>query len=219
MHRGTLELMPQTFHAIRDLKLAKPSVVVAQVGNFGARIACEKFEIPLAIVNIEPTKFRSVYDSPVFPPFIMNRWMPKPLKSLQYWIADRFFIDPVIASEANYFRKQVELPPVRRLLHSWCHSPDMNIGLFPSWYARPSPDWPSNSVQTGFLFSNPKGAEKRSQRIRRFIESGPPPIRATKSTARGENPPPEGDHGWASRSQRCLRVSVLQTCAPFMNYN
>jgi hypothetical protein len=48
--------------------------------------------------------------------------------------ADRFFLDPYITPSLNAFRAELGLRPVRRVFHSWLHSPRLTIGIFPDWF-------------------------------------------------------------------------------------
>lgn len=147
----------RTTHSIAMAEADDRTVMVAQGMCFGVRIARDQKPFPLATVHLDPIHFRSVYKSPLLPrPLMLDNWVPKLSKHWQLWVADRYFIDPVLAA-ANEFRHELGLPPVTRFLDKWFHSPDCVIGMMPDWYAAPQPDWPPQTHMTGFPLSDPDG--------------------------------------------------------------
>jgi UDP:flavonoid glycosyltransferase YjiC (YdhE family) len=99
-------------------------------------------------------------------------------------VLDKHVFDPVIAPRLNAFRSEIGLPPVRRVLREWIHSPQMVIGMFPEWFAKPQPDWPRNTHLTGFPFSDPsEGASELPPDVMDFLARGEPPVVFTLGTA------------------------------------
>ncbi len=173
---GAIGTMRETFEAIQRLSRNRPTVVVTSALGFGARIANENLGLPMATILIDPDKLRSVVQSPVIPPLQLQNWMPRFVKRVQLWAADRFVIDPVIASETNDFRRELGLPPVKRLLHRWWLSPQLIIGLFHPWFAPPQPDWPPNVELVGPTLWDPGCNETEYRDVENFLASGEPPI-------------------------------------------
>ena len=151
MKWGTLDPLRESYEAIKAISQRGPMVVVAPGMSFAARIARETLPIRLATIHLEPMKFRSVHRSPKLPPLILPDWMPKFAKALQYWGADRFALDRLLARPTNKFRRELGLTaPVSRLLNGWWNSPDLVLGLFPDWFSPPQRDWPKPTSLTGF---------------------------------------------------------------------
>jgi UDP:flavonoid glycosyltransferase YjiC (YdhE family) len=61
-------------------------------------------------------------------------------------------------------------------------SPYLNLAMFSSVLGRPQPDWPHNTVQTGFVFYD-QDAEAAHESLQGFLDSGPPPITFTLGSA------------------------------------
>jgi len=57
-------------------------------------------------------------------------------------------------------------------------SPYLNLAMFSSVLGRPQPDWPPNTVQTGFVFYDQE-AEATPGPLQGFLDSGPRPITFT----------------------------------------
>jgi len=149
--------MRQTYATIKDYASREEVALVSAAWGFGARIAAEKLGLPLVTIHLEPHNIRSVHQSPLMPPLLMGRYVPRWFKQLQFLIADRFFIDPEIAPAVNRFRQELGLPPVKRLLAEWWNSPQKIIGMYPGWFSLPQPDWPAQLELAGF----PNALEKQ----------------------------------------------------------
>ena len=152
------------------------SVIVSSISVFAARLVQEKKRIPNITVHIMPMAFKSAYESPKNAILTLPDWLPVPARRFYWWAADKFVVDRMIGPELNGFRKEIELPPVNRILTRWGHSPQMVIGLFPSWFASPQPDWPHNTHLTGFpLFEEDEEAEIAAE-VQTFLDAGEPPL-------------------------------------------
>src|SRR5438477_82433 len=75
-----------------------------------------------------------------------------------YRLADALVLDRLLARPVNAARAELGLPPVRRVLGAWRHSPQCVLGLFPEWFAPPQPDWPAATRLTGFPLYDGAGA-------------------------------------------------------------
>jgi UDP:flavonoid glycosyltransferase YjiC (YdhE family) len=99
-------------------------------------------------------------------------------------LLDAFILDKVFAPEINRFRLSLDLPAIQSIFGGWMHSPQMNIGLFPEWFAPPQPDWPPQTQLTGFVFYDKQKAGKDvSEDLEDFLNAGSPPIIFTAGTA------------------------------------
>ena len=152
------------------------TVIVSSISVLAARLVQEKHQVPNVTVHLTPMAFKSAYEMPRNAMFSFPDWLPIRLKRLYWWVADKAVVDPMICPELNAFRKELGLPPARRILTRWGHSPQMVIGLFPPWYGTPQPDWPPQTRLTGFpLFDEGQETELTAE-ARTFLEEGEPPI-------------------------------------------
>jgi rhamnosyltransferase subunit B len=91
------------------------------------------------------------------------------------------------AEPVNRFRAEVGLPPAsdwRSLL--W--SSDMDIALWPEWYAPPEPHWPSPLSMVGFLCDYGDESAKIPQEAEDFLADDEPPVLITHGTTLPERP-------------------------------
>jgi rhamnosyltransferase subunit B len=100
-----------------------------------------------------------------------------------FWVGDRLVIDPMICPKLNEFRASKGLPPIRRPLHRWWHSPDRTIGLWPEWFAAKQPDWPEQTELAGFPLYDEKGLEPLPAKLIEFLTAGEKPIAFTPGSA------------------------------------
>jgi rhamnosyltransferase subunit B len=155
------------------------TLLVAQGQFFAAHIAHEKLDFPFITVHLQPAAFRSIYEFPLMP-----AWMPPFMKRGLFKLLDAFVLDKVFAPEINRFRLRLNLPAVKSIFGRWMHSPQMNIGLFPEWFAPPQPDWPPQTQLTGFVFYDKQKAGKDvPEGLEDFLNAGSPPIIFTAGTA------------------------------------
>ncbi len=129
---------------------ADAPVLVAPGLAFSARVAHEALGLPLVTMHLQPSCLISAHEAPVLHPRLrsINRW-PSPFRRLALALGGRL-TDRALAPAANKLRAELGLPPVRRIVTDWWHSPQRVIGLFPDWYAQAQPDWPRQTVLTGF---------------------------------------------------------------------
>jgi rhamnosyltransferase subunit B len=102
-------------------------------------------------------------------------------------LLERTVSDPIIAPDLNRFRASLGLPPVRSISRTWLHSPTRVICAFPDWFAAPAPDWPANTVCTGFPKLPSAGTGELDPALLAFIEAGAPPIAFTPGSGVGSS--------------------------------
>jgi UDP:flavonoid glycosyltransferase YjiC (YdhE family) len=167
--------MPRAYEAVHYV--AGETVVAAAGMMFGARIAQEKLGVPLATVHLYPLAFRSAHDKVTWP-----RWAPLALRQTLSWALERA-IDRQFGAAINAFRARLGLPPAARMLSRWWNSPQLVLGLFPDWLSAPLPDWPANTVLTGFpLYDDPRPFSGE-RRLDEFLGAGGPPLVFSHSSA------------------------------------
>jgi rhamnosyltransferase subunit B len=109
--------------------------------------------------------------------------MPRILKQAFFWVADNIYVDRLICPRLNEFRSSLGLGPVRGVFRNWANSPQLVLGLFPSWFAAPQPDWPANTHLTGFILHDDDGRSELAADVQAFLRSGPPPLLVTPGSA------------------------------------
>lgn len=155
------------------------TILAAQGQFFGAHIAHEKLGFPFITIHLTPAAFRSAYEFPLLP-----GWMPPFLKRGFFNVFDALVLDKLFAPRINRFRQSLGLPPVRKIFDRWTHSPQLNLCLFPSWFAQPQPDWPPQTRLTSFVYYDRlHGHEDIPDELNKFLSTGSAPIIFTPGTA------------------------------------
>ncbi|MEA1831578.1 glycosyltransferase [Methylobacterium durans] len=173
-------------------------IVVASTLGLGARVAQDKFGLPLVTVHVMPILVESRHAPPVLPGFPLPSFLPA---RFRHWLgrgADTYVIGPAVLPELNAFRARLGLPPVRRLRH-WWNSPLRVLLTFADWFVPPQPDWPVQAVQVGFPLADRFGdADDLSPALEAFLEAGEPPLAFT--------------YGSAMRQGRSFFHTAVRTC-------
>lgn len=177
-----LPLVPTVYRFLKERYIPGQTLVVGSSMAWGARIAQEKLGIPLVTINLQPAVFMSLYDTPVY---IGKAWisgLPKIMKKWFLRLAD-FGTNRIVAPEINRFRASLGMPPIRRAVRDWTHSPLKTIGIFPDWFAAPQPDWPSQAQLTGFPLYDVDDIQTMPPDLEAFLNAGPAPVVFTAGSA------------------------------------
>lgn len=177
--RPAAELLYQT---IAEVQQPGKTLVVASSLAIGARLAQEKLGVPVVTVHLAPSVFRSNFEGPVLPHMFVHTG-PAWLRRLQWYLADRYVIDPVLCPWLNELRDRIGLPPVSRVYKDWWHSPLCVLAMFPDWFGAKQPDWPEQVCLTGFPLYSEEGVSEPSEEVRSFITAGSPPLAFTPGSA------------------------------------
>lgn len=166
---------------LREHHLPGRTVVVARSGLFGARTARETMNLRLATVHHSPASLRSRIDSYRFPipggQEFPLRWMREVL-----WRMSDAYVGNIVLTDLNRFRRSLNLPPARRVFDQWAFSPDLNLGLFPPWFAEPQPDWPYTTRLAGFPLDDTEHAPPLPRAVDEFLAKGTAPIVFTRGS-------------------------------------
>jgi UDP:flavonoid glycosyltransferase YjiC (YdhE family) len=157
-------------------------VLVSSFMALGARVAREKFRVPLATVHVQPAIFLSVHDTPVMRAHM--EWfgrMPRWLKRLLFALPNP--LDQCAGKSVRGVCAAVGVTPPRSLAREWLHSPDAVLGLFPAWFAPPQPDWPPRCHLAGFPLYDGSDVHELPAEVQRFLAGGSPPIVFTAGSA------------------------------------
>jgi rhamnosyltransferase subunit B len=182
VERAIVPNIERLYRIIQDRR-GRRTVVAASGLCLGARIAYDKFGIPLATVHLQPALLRSLYDSGRQGRVAMDRSVPRPIKRTFFWILDKLVVDRALARPVNSFRATLGLPPVKRIFGDFVHSPQLVIGLFPDWFAPYQPDWPPNIHLTSFLLHDDGHRRRLGDEVESFLRDGSPPILFTPGSA------------------------------------
>jgi UDP:flavonoid glycosyltransferase YjiC (YdhE family) len=181
-------LMPALRDSYEDTLAAAEGadLLVGMLAVYATRLVAEKMGIPWASAVHIPMAFFSTYDPPVLDvaPVLSNKlrclgptfW--KPL----FWLgkrASRFMARPWYR-----LRSEIGLPPTTEgnpLSDS--QSPQLVLALFSKLLADKQPDWPRQTVVTGFPFYDGDREAGLPPALDRFLNDGPPPIVFTLGSA------------------------------------
>jgi UDP:flavonoid glycosyltransferase YjiC (YdhE family) len=81
------------------------------------------------------------------------------------------------------------------------HSPLLIAAMFPEWFAPRQPDWPQQTVFTGFPRWDEKGVTHVAPEIADFLRAGDPPIAFTPGSAHTH-----ARDFWAAAIDACVRL-------------
>ncbi|MEO5715207.1 MAG: nucleotide disphospho-sugar-binding domain-containing protein [Luteolibacter sp.] len=153
----------------------KPDLMLAPMISFGARIAREKYRIPLIMVHLHPAAMMSAEDAPlVFPAIRFLRRFPHPVRKFILSLPspyDRHALPLVIKACADH-----GVTPPKRLWKEWHHSPDGVLALFPSWFGSMKRDQPHNTFQWDFPLEDMANDRPMDPLLERFLDAGEPPV-------------------------------------------
>lgn len=125
-----------------------PDIILGPMISLAARLLREMHGVPFVSVNIQPAPFFSAYDLPAGLPWVrLLRKLPVFLRKLILAAASGDF-QPMPVLRQTCIDQGVA--PPRSLRKDWYHSPDGVLALFPPWFGKPQPDWPSNTFQWDF---------------------------------------------------------------------
>lgn len=172
-------VMPHLRDSYDDLLAAVQGadLLVSHVITFMAPLVAEKTGIPWASTILAPLSFLSAHDPPVVAP---APWLAKlrflgprfhrPLFRLMKW-AVRSWSTPWHQLRAELGLRAVRHSP----LFEGQNSPRLVLALFSRLLGAKQPDWPAQTVITGFPFYD-EGRHELPLDMRRFLDDGPPPL-------------------------------------------
>lgn len=159
-----------------------PTLIVASTLGLTGRLLQEAHGVPLVSVHLAPSCFLTAHDTSVRRGLDWPRSWPRWAVRLVLNLVERLMLDPVVRPALNGLRASLGLAPVRRVMSRWLHSPQQVICAFPAWFAAPQPDWPPNTVCTGFP-RMPASEGQLEPALQRFIDAGSPPVVVTPGSA------------------------------------
>src|SRR6185437_3739387 len=161
-------------------------LLVGNLATYAARLVAEKRGIPWASVMHIPMLFVSAYDPPLLPGF---PGLSKALRFLgpAFWGPLGHFLKWAtrwMARPWHRLRREIGLPPVSGVNPlTDGHSPRLHLALFSKRLLDKQPDWPAQTVVTGFPWYDQDGGAGFPPALARFLDGGPSPIVFTLGTA------------------------------------
>ncbi|MGZ5483676.1 MAG: glycosyltransferase [Pyrinomonadaceae bacterium] len=147
---------------------------------FVGTIIAEKKRLPWVSSVLAPASFLSVYD-PIVPP--QWPWLYHFMK-LSPWVGRGVMALATIkleklAQPIYDLRRDLGLSRGGQPLFEGQHSPTKVLALYSKLLGAPQPDWPANSLITGFPFYDRRdyfGETALPKGLAEFLDAGPPPI-------------------------------------------
>jgi UDP:flavonoid glycosyltransferase YjiC (YdhE family) len=180
-------MYPATPAAYREVltELRGADAVVTHPITFGAQIAAEQSGLPWVSTVMAPLSFLSRYD-----PWVLSQ--AQFLAKLRGFGVDlnglilkagrvqaKRWMKPI-----GEFRASLGMPPGRDPLFEGQHSPQRVLALFSRVLAAPQPDWPPETLVTGFPFyDQAEHGQELDPELNRFLDAGPPPVVFTLGSA------------------------------------
>lgn len=178
-------MMPALSVAYSDARLAFEgvSLVVLHPMVFAARLAAEAMKIPWVFTQLAPMGFFSAYDPPVLTvaPFLAHLRLLGPA-----------FFGPLLriakgsvrpwTEPYQKLRSELGLPPSGDPMFDGAYSPELVLALFSKALGNRMPDWPEQTVITGFPFYDGEDTALAPE-LEAFLDTGEPPIVFTLGTS------------------------------------
>jgi UDP:flavonoid glycosyltransferase YjiC (YdhE family) len=186
-------------------------LLVANQAALASRLVAEKRGLPWASAMHVPVVLFSAYDPPLVPGFpALSKWL-RPLGPA-FWKRLTGFVKWATrpwARPLDRLRAELGLPPApdaNPLTDG--HAPRLHLALFSDRLAGPQPDWPPQTVATGFPWYDRHGEAGLPPALARFLDAGPPPVVFTLGTAVAADAGPFYEHS-AAAARRLGRRAVL----------
>lgn len=178
----TNQMLRPAYYLLLQRWKQEPCTLVASPLCMSARLLHETHGVPLISTHLQPVVMRSVYKPPTLP-LPLPAWAPHWWTCLMFRLMDKVGIDPVLCPTLNAFRQELGLPPVHRVMNDWWNSPQRVIGLWPSWFAAPQPDWPQQLHLAGFPLYDEADVAQMPEELESFLAQGTAPIVFTPGSA------------------------------------
>jgi UDP:flavonoid glycosyltransferase YjiC (YdhE family) len=183
-------------------------LLVSHMLTFTTRLVAEKMGIPWASIVLQPLGLLSAYDPPVFPQILFLaklRFLGPAFHRLLFRCGKRSirsWFEPW-----HRLRAEVGLPTTSDSpLFEGERSSSLVLALFSKLLADKQPDWPPQTVITGFPFYD--GGGGLPAEVAGFLGEGPPPIVFTLGSSAVEVAGPFYEHSVAA-AKRLGRRAVL----------
>lgn len=170
---GTEDLQARSLFNIRnsyyDLLAAAHSaaLLITHQVAFAGPLVAGRIPIPWISVALTPFTFNSDYFPLRFGHPISSTVYRVCSTQMKQWSS-------LGTREVQQLRRELGLPPGKKLLFADHHSPDLILAFFSSVFD--IPELPPQTIVTGFPFDEPVSGVKLPNELAKFIDDGPPPI-------------------------------------------
>jgi rhamnosyltransferase subunit B len=182
--RFMLADLPGTYaDCLRAIDAFRPDVLVTSELAYAGSMAAEKAGVRWASITLSPLAFLSPYDETVLPaaPWLRHVHALGP-RSYGVILALVKRGARRLARPIGEFRRAQGLKRVDDPLFDGKHSPDLVLAMFSPLMGSPRPDWPDQTVVTGYAFYDGDEPALDSE-VEAFLEDGPPPLVFTLGSA------------------------------------
>ena len=176
-----------SYHDLLDAVTANGGADLLVTGElaYAGPIVAEKTGIPWASYVLAPLSFFSGYDPPVLPPYPILSKVPSLVPRIGRLVprfarvVTRNWSEPLYA-----LRRDLGLPEGENPIFDAKHSPRLVLALFSRVLGDPQPDWPPNTLITGFAFyDGDAGKTDLAPELEKFLAAGRSPLVFTLGSA------------------------------------
>ena len=176
-----------SYHDLLDTVIARGGADLLVTGElaYAGPIVAEKTIIPWASYVLAPLSFFSGYDPPVLPPYPTLSKVPSIVPRIGRLLPRFARVVTRNWSEPLYsLRRELGLKEGENPIFDAKHSPRLVLALFSRTLGDPQPDWPPNTLITGFAFyDGDAGKMDLAPELEQFLAAGPPPLVFTLGSA------------------------------------
>ncbi len=176
-----------SYHDLLDAVTADGGADLLVTGElaYAGPIVAEKTGIPWASYVLAPLSFFSGYDPPVLPPYPTLSKVPSIVPRIGRLVPRFARVVTRNWSEPLYtLRRELGLKEGENPIFDAKHSPRLVLALFSRVLGDPQPDWPPNTLVTGFAFyDGDAGKTDLAPELEQFLAAGPPPLVFTLGSA------------------------------------
>lgn len=152
------------------------TILVAHPLDAASRLLHEARQAPLAAVTYSPISFWSDHTVPDFGLPTIHRRFPWWFNRPQFWLGNRMILAPALQPELDAVRREFGLGPSPPIFPRYWYQADLNLCLFPDWFAPPQPDWPGSLELAGFPLWDGSHSKPLSDELTEFLDAGEPPL-------------------------------------------
>lgn len=152
---------------------------------YAGPIVAEKTGIPWASYVLAPFSFFSAYDPPVLPPYPTLARAQIVVPKIGH-VVSRFarYVTRRWPEPVYELRRELGLESGENPIFDAKHSEQLVLALFSRMLGEPQPDWPTNTLISGFVFyDGDAGNADLPTALESFLSAGPPPIVFTLGSA------------------------------------
>lgn len=182
--------LEQSYDDLADLLKADDTIITHPL-SYAAHALAEKLALKWISATLSPTWYFSIHDPPVLTKFRQLKALQDLSPSINQVIfgignlITRRWTKPLIDFRYNHGLSTSRSPVMQGFI-----SPQLDLALFSPVFAEPQPDWPHQTIATGFPFFNYTEEGWNEERLQHFLNAGPAPVVFTLGSAVVKNPGP-----------------------------